>query len=343
MFRWVVCQLDNLRRLHQVSKIKEAIRSLPETLDETYERIFSCIPEEERGLVRCALHLLCLYNILSGGQQFPARVILDFYATLDSSENRPDPDDFLLDLDTLKDACGCLVSFSSKDGAEIANVAHYTVREFLESRRASGPLAASMKISSQDLRAILASMFEYTMGWIEDDKACDSIEGPPLSISAISSLGQCCVASSVLSLHKCQELVEPRLAFELLDPCQAHYENLRDALQRGDELEGTYSDDFWGVSWGNSCKSSKAVILASLLINKCFTLAKVFLRDLDKKEVMKEVLVGRPSSIWRMGAERVLIEGNLVEVLCQIERLDKGTLGFLHIKVVCLLRRVQNW
>ena len=48
MFRWAVCQLDILRRLNRMGKIRTALQSLPETLDETYERIFSSIhPEKE--------------------------------------------------------------------------------------------------------------------------------------------------------------------------------------------------------------------------------------------------------------------------------------------------------
>lgn len=37
-FRWVFCQLDKLRRCLS-PRIRQALDELPETLDETYERI----------------------------------------------------------------------------------------------------------------------------------------------------------------------------------------------------------------------------------------------------------------------------------------------------------------
>lgn len=65
MFRWAVCQLDILRRLpNSPDRIRDAIKSLPRALDETYERIFSMIAEEEKLLVRHALHWLITNSIL---------------------------------------------------------------------------------------------------------------------------------------------------------------------------------------------------------------------------------------------------------------------------------------
>lgn len=127
MFRWAVCQLDILRRLHPKFKIREAIRSLPETLDETYERIFSCIDVEDQDLVRHALHLVCFDDFLWNGRApLPARVLLDSYGVLNQTNNRPTPNDFLPNLDTLKEVCGCLASFSHRAGGDAAYIAHYT-------------------------------------------------------------------------------------------------------------------------------------------------------------------------------------------------------------------------
>lgn len=58
-FRWAVCQLDISRRMITVDEIKEALESLPETLDETYECIFAAIPQHER---RIAQRTLCLLS-----------------------------------------------------------------------------------------------------------------------------------------------------------------------------------------------------------------------------------------------------------------------------------------
>ena len=45
-FRWVDCQLDNLRRC-MPSSIRKALDELPVTLDETYERILQGIPKQK--------------------------------------------------------------------------------------------------------------------------------------------------------------------------------------------------------------------------------------------------------------------------------------------------------
>ena len=45
-FRWVYCQLDNLRRC-MPSSIRKSLDELPITLDETYERILDGIPKQK--------------------------------------------------------------------------------------------------------------------------------------------------------------------------------------------------------------------------------------------------------------------------------------------------------
>jgi hypothetical protein len=54
-FRWVVCQLDALRKCRTPAALEKAIRRLPKTLNETYDRILGAIDEDDR---RDALSLL---------------------------------------------------------------------------------------------------------------------------------------------------------------------------------------------------------------------------------------------------------------------------------------------
>lgn len=47
-FRWAVCQVDTLQGLkHEHGNIEKALRNLPKTLKETYDRILLAIPEAE--------------------------------------------------------------------------------------------------------------------------------------------------------------------------------------------------------------------------------------------------------------------------------------------------------
>ena len=45
-FRWAVSQLDAIRDYKKISLLKKTLKSLPKTLDETYERILASIPDE---------------------------------------------------------------------------------------------------------------------------------------------------------------------------------------------------------------------------------------------------------------------------------------------------------
>ncbi|KAF8532232.1 hypothetical protein JB92DRAFT_3103962 [Gautieria morchelliformis] len=61
MFRWVVCQLDALRKCRTPAALKKALTGLPKTLYETYDRILEAIDGDDR---RDALRLLqCLVTI----------------------------------------------------------------------------------------------------------------------------------------------------------------------------------------------------------------------------------------------------------------------------------------
>jgi hypothetical protein len=58
MFRWVKCQLDVLRNCKTLRDLKKALKTLPPTLDETYERILLSIDEDDRGKAQTALQWL---------------------------------------------------------------------------------------------------------------------------------------------------------------------------------------------------------------------------------------------------------------------------------------------
>ncbi|KXJ86460.1 hypothetical protein Micbo1qcDRAFT_219483 [Microdochium bolleyi] len=47
MFRWAFCQLDTLARCPHITAIREALKSLPRSLDETYNRMLDSIPAKK--------------------------------------------------------------------------------------------------------------------------------------------------------------------------------------------------------------------------------------------------------------------------------------------------------
>jgi len=57
-FRLVECQLDILKRLYRRSDVQKALKTLPRTLDETYDRILQNIPAEHYEYTRTAIQAL---------------------------------------------------------------------------------------------------------------------------------------------------------------------------------------------------------------------------------------------------------------------------------------------
>jgi hypothetical protein len=337
MFRWAVCQLDILRRLNRQSKIREAIKSLPKTLDETYERIFSTISDEERELVRHVLLWVCFHDFLwKGPVPLPAQLLIDSYIALDKA--RINSDEYLYDLETLKDSCGCLVSFTSNEEniSLSASISHYTVREFLESDRSS--LASFFTIQRKaSYRKILDFIFEYAIT-SEPIEMLGNGSGSPLDLSSSSSLQEYCLAASVRSLRELEDLVEPRLAFRFLDPLGAHFNAFQESLHRLNEFGNIdilscddYNTGFWDVNWEESTKHSKIAILANLLLIGCFDLAKEFIQELHLESVLQETLYGSiESPIGVDFPSTGDFECNIIELLAEIGEFDEVKLDFFQ-------------
>ena len=350
MFRWAACQLDILRRLHRQSKIREAIKTLPETLDETYERIFSYITKEERELLRHTLHMVCFHDFLwSGTVCLPARLLLESYANLQVDGDITPSDDILCDLTMLKDACGCLVTFSQKGSSdwegeieeETAIIAHYTVREFLESARASGKLTEWISISTNSrYSALLRFVFDFALTTKTPRlKTPDGGNLPgPLSIRSAPSLREYCLASSVRSLTVCEKLVKPSLAFRLVDPSALHYEEMEKALaheswsyQSNHLMVRPVNVPFWSILWTEETKSSHATILVNLLVMELYLLAEEFISYLNTQadQVMRYVLDGevRLFSAKYAMEDRfnscTRFQGDVIHVLAQVQSLNK--------------------
>ncbi|KIJ23524.1 hypothetical protein M422DRAFT_195819 [Sphaerobolus stellatus SS14] len=143
MFRWVECQMEVLKKSRRPYDVKQALSSLPKTLDETYKRILLAIPEEDRvyaaRLFAWIIHSqspLCLELLAE------AIVIdLDPDSLLCNS-----PDSHLHDPAQTLDICSCLFTTSiplcffrvEKErcpGHINLRFAHYSVQEYFCSER----------------------------------------------------------------------------------------------------------------------------------------------------------------------------------------------------------------
>jgi len=68
-FRWVVCQLDALRKRRTTEQVKKALKPLPKRLDDTYVRIL----KDDENVWRSVCDIVTLIDFSSrvpGGSEF---------------------------------------------------------------------------------------------------------------------------------------------------------------------------------------------------------------------------------------------------------------------------------
>ncbi|KAI9786673.1 MAG: hypothetical protein M1839_006224 [Geoglossum umbratile] len=154
MFRWAVCQLVALRKCFKVTKVKEALNSLPETLDETYERIFRDVPPGYEREIRAILMLLAF-------SMRPMSIEEVAEATAVNLDSRKlDPEDRFPDPYIVLELCSSLVAVTTQkqntygysymgmpDEIKILQFSHFSVKEYLLSDRARSKLQPEFCIS----------------------------------------------------------------------------------------------------------------------------------------------------------------------------------------------------
>jgi Ankyrin repeats (3 copies) len=142
-FRLVVCQFDELRRCRSPAAVEKALRHLPKTLYETYDRILAAIDEDDR---RDALSLL--QWLAFSVDTLSLEEAVDVIATNPDAKPGPlfDRRRRLQDPRDILSICSCLVTITvpdvrlpdgegTNDHAETGRVrlAHFSVREYLTS------------------------------------------------------------------------------------------------------------------------------------------------------------------------------------------------------------------
>jgi hypothetical protein len=141
--RWAYCQLDALHRCRTTYQVRQTLRSLPKTLDETYDRILAGISETNREYVFRALQWLAFSARPVSVKEVAEAMIID----IDCDLPHVDHDRALRDPRDLRDICTSLVKLS-RDGEygvgdpKVLELAHFSVKEYLMSSRIrDGPSA----------------------------------------------------------------------------------------------------------------------------------------------------------------------------------------------------------
>ncbi|KAK2811594.1 hypothetical protein FQN50_001936 [Emmonsiellopsis sp. PD_5] len=172
MFRWAVCQVDALQRCKSQEDVRIAIRNLPKTLDETYERIFQIIPPEDQQFVYAVLAIVrgcTAFNYPS----IEVTVLLDIAKAHLRFTGEGGMEHCFYTTDTIRELCGCLIiNRVTEDPAyESASFAHYTVQEYLSSDRIiRGPVSAFALNVYTGLDILFTTSLRMYLEWKMDNK-----------------------------------------------------------------------------------------------------------------------------------------------------------------------------
>jgi len=143
-FRWAACQLDALENCLNYRSLQNALASLPKTLDETYGRILSSIPDEQKPYATRILQFL-IYS------DRPLRIkeAIDALAVDTEGDQYFNIKDRLPDPREISCYCSSLVvlvptikhSYHKDDKHVELQLAHFSVKEYLTSNRLDKDMA----------------------------------------------------------------------------------------------------------------------------------------------------------------------------------------------------------
>ncbi|KAI9442915.1 ankyrin repeat-containing domain protein [Lactarius indigo] len=157
MFRWVFCQLDTLRQCLP-SSVRQTLEELPESLDETYERIVTDIKKANSAHAYRMLQCLAVAIRPLSVAELAELLAFDFDAVkggipkLNPNWRWEDHEQAVLS------TCSSLITIVTAGDSQVVQFSHFSVKEFLLSDR----LATSTKdisryhISLEDANTVIA-------------------------------------------------------------------------------------------------------------------------------------------------------------------------------------------
>ena len=127
-YRWVYCQLDNLRRGFPVN-IQSALEQLPESLDEIYKNALRRIEIPKRKYARRLFECLTVAARSLRVEEL-ANILENPFGSVSGSNTLCDAEEAVLI------ACSSLITvIDAADGSRVVQFSHFSVKEFLTSDR----------------------------------------------------------------------------------------------------------------------------------------------------------------------------------------------------------------
>jgi len=134
-FRWIFCQLEALRHCLPPS-VRQMLDELPETLDETYERILREIGKAKREHAHRLLQCLTVAVRPLRITELAEVLVVDFGTTSGGKTSTLKPDWRWEDQEqAVLSTCSSLIAVVDEDGYQVIQFSHFSVKEFLTSPR----------------------------------------------------------------------------------------------------------------------------------------------------------------------------------------------------------------
>ena len=132
-FRWIFCQLEVLRHCLP-SSVRRTLDELPETLDETYERVLKEIKKPNRDHARRVLQ--CLVVAIRPLRVVELAEVLAVNFNEEDGMPKLNPNWRWDDQEqALLSSCSSLIAIVESDGSRIVQFSHFSVKEYLTSDR----------------------------------------------------------------------------------------------------------------------------------------------------------------------------------------------------------------
>ena len=133
-FRWAYCQLEALRHSLPPS-VRVILEELPETLDETYERVLRDINKANRGYACRLLQCLTVASRPLRIEELAEVLAIDFPA-LARGVPQLNPNWRWTDHHrAVLSTCSSLITIVDDGGSQVVQFSHFSVKEFLTSDR----------------------------------------------------------------------------------------------------------------------------------------------------------------------------------------------------------------
>ena len=221
-FRWAVCQLDTMKKCLTPAMVRTELKRMPETLDQTYDRILQSVPSLHESFVQSALHWLAFATRPLQLQELAEAAVL----SPESGSFEPDVCR-LLDENLILELCGTLVtasiveyrgfgsddwlseklrihggyysSYMNNNKFSVVSLSHYSVKEYIASQRLQKGALSSFYTSERLANTYLAEcclfyLLEFNRGEIASE--LDFKESPLLEYSACNWMSHWKQASS---------------------------------------------------------------------------------------------------------------------------------------------------